>query len=190
MRIQKAVELTKAITELPEERIDQMVGMYRESQPCCVGAHLANILDVDVGEVYDWVRGANEFARLMDVSQAHVILLLREAGAGQAPFDIGDWDNPPAQVWENLSKIEEFPSTRNADFSYCNLANANLSMHDFRDSCFRKTTLIEADLSDGDFRGCCFDEAEMHGAIVTKARFDKATFEMTDLQDVAMEDAY
>ena len=188
MKISKIAQLTWEIALLPPDSFDQNCPVYRENA-CCVGAHLAGILDVSEGFDSDFHRGADEFARILDVSRAHVTLLLRQAGAPHDPFGIQDWEIPVADVWAKLRTIEEFPPIQNTDFSRCDLSGADMSYYDFSGSNFFRAYLGETQMLGATFLNCCFDEACMERAKVAGADFEGATFNLTDVAECYLHEA-
>ena len=72
------------------------------------------------------------WGRMMNANRAHLVIMLREAGAGHYPFSDAEWPSTPAQVWENLAQMEQLPDLKGAnlsriDFKWADLASANLS---------------------------------------------------------------
>ena len=47
---------------------------------------------------------------LIKANRAHMMIMLREAGAGHDPFGGSEWSSTQAQVWENLAKVEQLPN--------------------------------------------------------------------------------
>ena len=54
---------------------------------------------------------------LMKANRAHLVIMLREAGAGHDPFGNAEWSSTPTQVWENLAQVKQLPTLDGADFS-------------------------------------------------------------------------
>ena len=46
---------------------------------------------------------------MMNANRAHLVIILREAGAGHDPFGNAEWPSTPAQVWENLPRCSNSP---------------------------------------------------------------------------------
>ena len=72
------------------------------------------------------------WGRMMNANRAHLVIMLREAGAGHYPFSDAEWSSTPAQVWENLAQMEQLPDLKGAglsglDFKWADLASANLT---------------------------------------------------------------
>lgn len=91
---------------LNPKRIDQGNGVFHKDEPCCVGAHLANILT----KYRDYEVGIEAFCNLVGASKRQVYWMLEEAGGGNHPFSPFSWDLPVAEVFTNLRKIEKLPS--------------------------------------------------------------------------------
>ena len=166
----KGIEVFEQVAELPDELIDQEIGWYNEGVPCCVGAHLANILGEETNE-RDFLDGIDAWAELMGGNRAHAILLLRQAGAGISPIGNLAWSLPLSEVWENLKKIEELPSLVGAD-----LADEILCYADLSDSDFTK-----ANFADSDLKGSVFNNANLTRARFTFAYLCDANFEGANL---------
>ena len=92
------------------------------------------------------------WGRMMNANRAHLVIMLREAGAGHDPFRNAEWSSTPAQVWENLAQVEQLP----------NLNGANLSGVDFK-----WADLAFADLPNVDLTGADLSWADMKGANLT-----------------------
>ena len=180
MLIKTIAEVTEGMKYIPIDDIFQ--GNPVSNPPCCVGAHLAHFLDVAEGDHADYMRGADEFARLLDVSRAHIVLLLRAAGAPHDPFGREIWKVPVAEVWTKLKTIEEMPSVLNADFSQCELGRANLAYYDFTGCNFQAANLCDAFMHDAVFNQCDFTEAKLIDADVSRSEFEGATFDLADLE--------
>ena len=57
------------------------------------------------------------WGRMMKANRAHLVIMLREAGAAHDPFSDSEWPFTPAQVWENLAQVEQLPDLKGADLS-------------------------------------------------------------------------
>ena len=132
---------TMSITDLP---IDQLAETYKNDKtPCCIGARLAGYFEIESGY---YLEGIDEFAKRLGGNRAHVILMLREAGAGYDPLSADDWDNSLKSVWQNLLEIEELPSLSGADLRGVNLRGADLRNTDFSGADFSYANLTFTDL--------------------------------------------
>ena len=92
------------------------------------------------------------WGRMMNANRAHLVIMLREAGAGHYPFSDAEWPSTPAQVWENLAQMEQLPDLKGAnlsgiDFKWADLAHANLSGADLSGTDLRWADLTAADLT-------------------------------------------
>ena len=105
---------------------DQAKGTYVKEGSCCVGAKLACALDVAEGSDQDYIKGADAFAEAIGGTRVHVILLLRQAGAGHNPLSSSEWPKSREEVWGNLMQIEELPDLSGADLSGADLSGADL----------------------------------------------------------------
>ena len=133
--------------------VDQSNGQWQEDGRCCVGARLAHTLGVETGNFLD---GVDAWAREMGGNRAHVILLLRRAGAGRDALGADEWPDSPREVWANLSEEEELPALAGAD-----LRGADLRGADLRNSDLTRANLAGADLTAADLRGACLDGANL-----------------------------
>ena len=71
------------------------------------------------------------WGEMMNANRAHLVIMLREAGAGHDPFRNAEWSSTPAQVWENIAQMEQLPDLKDADlsgvdFKWANLIGTNL----------------------------------------------------------------
>ncbi len=134
---------------------------------------------------------------MMKANRAHLVIMLREAGAGHDPFGDAEWPSTSTQVWENLAKVEQLPTLDGADLSgldfkwadldgadlkgadltgtnlrWAGLDGADLKGANLTGTDLRWATLMDADLSHTDLRGAIVDgtilvEADLTGANVT-----------------------
>ena len=107
--------------DLPNIYVDQREGDYNREEGCCVGAHLARILD-EFGDIQtpllntmnDYIMGAAAWTKLiaepLGGSILHAQALLQDAGAGDVPFGPKPWPTPPADVFQKLLEVEKLPS--------------------------------------------------------------------------------
>ena len=84
------------------------------------------------------------WGRMMGANRAHLVIMLREAGAGHDPFGDAEWPSTPTQVWENLAKVEQLPNLDGADLSGLDFKWADLSNTDLTGTDLRWTTLVGA----------------------------------------------
>ena len=178
----KGIEIFKAIAELEPGRVNQNHGTYTREKPCCVGAHLAHQLDVSWEKdpdayprhLNDYFRGADEWAKKMGVTRAHVIIMLRNAGAGQNPLSGKNWKYSPTEVYKNLLEIEEFPTLVGVNLSKENLVNADLQGVDFTDANLISTSLRRTNLKYANFTNAKLLKADFEGANLWKANLTNA----------------
>ena len=155
---------------------DQEQGAYHEDGPCCVGAKLAACFGQDRGLWDDYIVGYRAFAEELGANKAHVLVMLREAGAGDDPFSSEPWPNDRETVWANLMKIEELPSLAGKDLRYTSFSDSpGLKGSSFREADLRHANFARADVTDA-----CFEGANIlgcswtGGAIMTKVPPDAA----------------
>ena len=114
---------------------------------------------------------------MMKANRAHLVIMLREAGAGHDPFGNTEWSSTPAQVWENLAQVQQLPTLNGADlsgvdFKWADLTGVNLKGANLAGADLRWATLMGANLKGVDLRGAIIngtilDEADLTGANVT-----------------------
>ena len=117
------------------------------------------------------------WGRMMKANRAHLVIMLREAGAGHDPFGNTEWSSTPAQVWENLAQVQQLPTLNGADlsgvdFKWADLTGVNLKGANLAGADLRWATLMGANLKGVDLRGAIIngtilDEADLTGANVT-----------------------
>lgn len=173
--IKDVIRDTSVITE---REVDQGMGCYRHSKPCCVGALLAGHFKVHRDNSYDYMRGYKAFAEALGGNGAHVIMMLRQAGAGEYPFNSKDWDIPVKEVWNNLYAIETLPTITEHKFHECNFEGHNfddidLTRCDFFDSDFTDASLKNAVCVETDFT-CDMRRANFSGAYLDRCNFAEA----------------
>ena len=156
--------------------------------PCCVGAKMALALHVAENCYTDYVRGADTWAKLMGLSRAHVILLLRQAGAGYDPLSGSDWYCSREAVWQNLIEIEEAPelryaSLRRADLEGADLSGTDLVGADLRDANLTEASLEGADLTGADLRGSRCWDMNARSATLREVNLESARLESADLRN-------
>ena len=109
------------------------------------------------------------WGRMMGANRGHLVIMLREAGAGHDPFGDKEWPLSPAQVWENLAQVEQLPDLNGADFSgvdfkWANLSDADLKGADLTGINFKWAILMDTDLSDANLTGADLRWADLDGA--------------------------
>ena len=183
LTIRQAAERTH---EVMNRKITCIQGVYSPGRACCLGAHLADILNVGGSGLNDFTSGADAFAEFMGANRAQAILLLRKAGAPHCPFGGSaprhgrlKWRVPIETVWRNLMLIDELPETRG-----CNLAFEILSY----------ASLERIDLENAQLQGASFDHAylgaarlanaNLQDAELSQANLDKADLSRADLRYV------
>ena len=194
----------RRITDLPDELIDQEYGAYRMANtpmPCCVGAHLANLLGVNEGNGSDYMRGTDAWIDLIGGNRAHAILLLRLAGAGLYPLGSEPWIIPVKQVWQNLWKIEELPvlaeaNLRGMDFDHADMRNVKLKRKhpevcsyyatDFERASLYGSNFAYTDLRAANLKGANLEHANFEGANLSDAYLNGVTLGNTNFKNADM----
>ena len=131
------------------------------------------------------------WGRMMNANRAHLVIMLREAGAAHYPFSDAEWPSTPAQVWENLAQMEQLPDLKDADlsgvdFKWADLAHANLKGADLSGTDLRWADLTAADLtganlSNANLSWASLMEADLQGANLTGADLNRTNLTGADL---------
>ena len=150
--------------------ITQSQGQWQEDGRCCAGARIAHVLGVISGNFLD---GVDAWAREMGGNRAHVILMLRRAGAGWDPLGSDQWPTSPREVWANLSNEEDLPL----------LAGANLQGADLRGADLKNADLTGANLAGADLSGADLSGADLRWACLSGANLEDIFFNETTMAD-------
>ena len=129
------------------------------------------------------------WGRMMGANRAHLVIMLREAGAGHDPFGDAEWPSTPTQVWENLAKVEQLPNLDGADLSGLDFKWADLSNTDLTGTDLRWTTLVGANLEDADLRGAIIDGTNLEEADLTGANLTGVNLRSAYLDDTKLDGA-
>ena len=127
------------------------------------------------------------WGRMMGANRGHLVIMLREAGAGHDPFGDKEWPLSPAQVWENLAQVEQLPDLNGADFSGVDFKWANLSDADLKGAAltginFKWAILMDANLTGDDLRWADLDGADMKGTNLTGTNLRWTTLVCANLE--------
>ena len=161
-----------------------------------IGERLARALEL--GSEATFYEGADAFAKLFGGTRIHLTVLLRDAGAGNNPLGVFDWDNHIEAVWNRLSEEEELPDLRDQDLwgiylehadlteidlegtelNWCNMAHTILTNANLRETGLQGVRLRHADLDYADLTG-----ARMIGADLRHTSLFCANLNETDLTD-------
>ena len=141
----------------------------------------------------------------MKANRAHLVIMLREAGAGHDPFGNAEWPSTPAQVWENLAQVQQLPTLDGADLSgvdfkwadlgLTKLSNVDLTGADLRWANMDGVDLKGANLTGADLRwatlaGANLSNADLRGAIIDGTNLDEADLTGANLTGVNLHSAY
>ena len=145
------------------------------------------------------------WGRMMNANRAHLVIMLREAGAGHDPFSDAEWPSTPAQVWENLAKVEQLPDLEGAnlsgvDFKWADLAHAKLKGADLSGTDLRWADLTATDLTGANLTGADLSwaslmeadlqDADLRGAILNRTNLTGADLTRTNMAGVNLHSAY
>ena len=167
MRIQEAIEKVRATASLPN--MDPSQECWRDNGQCSLEARLCRALSSENVHLYDL---PDAWGRMMGANRAQLVIMLREAGASHDPFGNTEWPLPPAQVWENLARVEQLPNLNGADlsgvdFKWADLDGADLTGADLTGTDLRWAGLAGANLSNADLRGAIVGGTALDGADLT-----------------------
>ncbi len=170
--------------------IDQNEGYFKSGEPCCVGAHLAHLLE---GERYFQV-GRKSLIRKMrekfpEFNFGHLSLIARSVGIDVALFGTRTWEIKPSVLFRRLAEIEELPSLQKADLRGENLHDADLRNADLRGADLRVSNLRGADIRNADLRGANLRGADLRNADLRDADLRKADLRDADLNNAQREGA-
>ena len=195
-RMQQVIRDTEVITAKP---IDQRWGDYKPAEACCVGARLARFFNVAEMCPSDYRRGMKAFAKALGGTTAHVILMLRLAGAGESPFSSSEWPIPPEDVWENLKYFEELPELRGNSFKdesfvgqvfdNLNLSTMMFELCDMRDVTFKDCIIRFTSFRNTDMHRSTWDGCEIVKCDFTSTNLSSADFRGATVRDCEFNDA-
>ena len=184
------IQVFSKIAELEPKRINQMNGYYKHGSSCCVGAYLAHYLDSEKLQSDGYYKtGIAEWARVIGGNELHVILLLRQSGAGHDPFSEEPWENSVKEVWENLQKIETLPETKGGNFARMHLGESDLSGADLRDADLSYCYLSYTNLAGSDLTGAYLTGADLTGVDLTGAKLTDAKLTDSELTGAKLANA-
>ena len=179
--MERVAKITQYFTDLPANEIDQGQASYGK-RPCCVGAHLAHLLQVGETErTAAYLSGADALARRLGGTRAHLILMLRECGASYDPFDNAPWHLPAAEVFQRLATIETLPSLVGADLHATNLRGAILEGVNLTGANLAEAKCLWADLRRANLTEANLREADLAFADLSGANLTRATCSWEDL---------
>ena len=166
-KIQEAVEKVRKILAFPDK--NPFREYWRKDHRYTLIAQPFHTLSSENDHPYSL---PDAWGRMMNANRAHLVIMLREAGAGHDPFGDVEWSSTPAQVWENLAQMEQLPDLKGADlsgidFKWADLAHANLSDADLSNANLSWASLMEANLQDADLRGAILNRTNLTGADLT-----------------------
>ena len=131
---------------------------------------------------------------MMKANRAHLVIMLREAGAGHDPFGDAEWPSTSTQVWENLAKVEQLPTLDGADlsgldFKWADLDGADLSNVDLTGANLRWANLMDTNLSNTNLTGADLRWADLDGADLSNANLTGTDLRWATLMDVNLSHA-
>ena len=126
---------------------------------------------------------------LMKANRAHLVIMLREAGAGHDPFSGSEWSSTPTQVWEKLAKVEQLPNLEGADLSGLDFKWADLDEADLKGANLSGANLSWASLMDTDLKDANLTGADLRWATLDGADLSNANLTGTDLRWTSLQDA-
>ena len=161
--IQETIEKVRETASLPN--MDPSRECWRDNDQCSLEARLCHALSSGSVHLYDL---PDAWGRMMGANRAHLVIMLREAGASHDPFGNTEWPLSPARVWENLARVEQLPDLNGADFSGVDFKWADLTGADLTGTDLRWAGLAGANLSNADLRGAIVGGTALDGADLTR----------------------
>ena len=183
MTIQETIEKVRETASLPNMNPSQEC--WQDNSQCSLEARLCHALSSENVHLYDL---PDAWGRMMGANHAHLVIMLREAGAGHDPFGDTEWTISPAQVWENLARVEQLPDLNGADFSGVDFKHADLNGADLTGTDLRWAGLAGANLSNADLRGAIVggtstNRADLTGANMTGVCLNHAYLDQARLDE-------
>ena len=180
---------------------DQSVGHWDPDKPCCVGARLVgalSALDLDSTDKFSfegkgcrhYIKGIDAFAKLIGGNRAHVILMLKEAGAGHNPLSEAPWPSSREEVWARAARIETLPDLAGANLTGANLTGAYLADADLSGADLSGADLYRANLIDTSLKYANLTGADLAGANLIDADLSDADLSDADLTGADLSGAY
>ncbi len=170
--------------------IDQNEGDFKSGKPCCVGAHLAHLLE---GERYFRVGKESLIRKMREKFPKFNILVLdkiaESMGIDVALFGYRTWEIKPSVLFRRLAEIEELPSLQKADLRGENLHDADLRNADLRGADLRVSNLRGADIRNADLRDADLRGSDLRGADLRDADLSDANLRDADLNNAQREGA-
>ena len=192
-------EILEYFKNLPIERIDQKKSTYSKTKPCCVGAHLANLL-LDKIDYLDGRKGLlKEMKKTFpDINACHIELIFRNIEINN-PWGFKRWNITPYEAFEKISEIEKLPDLPYSNLSYLNLKganlkninlkNANLENADLEDANLENINLSNANLERANLKETNLENADLKNANLENADLRNANLENADLKEANLENA-
>ena len=190
-KIQEAVQKVREILAFPDKNPFQEY--WRKDNQYSLIAQLFHALSSANVHPYSL---PDTWGEMMNANRAHLVIMLREAGAGHDPFRNAEWSSTPAQVWENIAQMEQLPDLKDADlsgvdFKWANLIGTNLKGTDLSGTDLRWADLTAADLtganlSNTDLRCASLMEANLQGANLRGAIVNRTNLTQADLTGANM----
>ena len=199
-KIQEAVEKVRKILAFPDK--NPFREYWRKDHRYTLIAQPFHTLSSENDHPYSL---PDAWGRMMNANRAHLVIMLREAGAGHDPFGDVEWSSTPAQVWENLAQMEQLPDLKGADlsgidFKWADLAHANLSGADLSGTDLRWADLTAADLTGANLSNtnlswaslmeADLQDADLRGAILNRTNLTQADLTRTNMTGVNLHSAY
>ena len=180
MNIQKPTSKAEETESIPDTHPYREY-MKKDNWYCLMAQlfHMPSVLD-SLPE--DW-------CLLIKANRAHLVIMLREAGAGHDPFGGSEWPSTPAQVWENLAKVEQLPNLEGADLSGLDFKWADLDVADLKGANLSGANLSWASLMDTDLKDANLTGADLRWATLDGADLSNANLTGADLRWTVLPDA-
>ena len=199
-KIQEAVEKVRKILAFPDK--NPFREYWRKDHRYSPIAQPFHALSAENVHPYSL---PDAWGQMMNANRAHLVIMLREAGAGHNPFSDSEWSSTPAQVWENLAQMQQLPDLKGADlsgvdFKWADLGSAELSNMDLSGTDLRWADLTAADLTGANLCNANLSwanlmeadlqDADLRGAILNRTNLTGADLTRTNMAGVNLHSAY
>ena len=195
MTIQEAIEKVREAYCLPD--MNPFREYWRKDHRYSRIARLFHALSSENVHPYSL---PDAWGRMMKANRAHLVIMLREAGAGHDPFGDAEWSSTPAQVWQNLARVEQLPTLNGADLSgvdfkwadlgWAKLSNADLTGADLRWADLTGVNLSNTDLSWASLMDADLPNVDLRGAIVNRTNLTRTDLTGANMTEVNLHSAY
>ena len=184
-KFREAVRAGREIAQRPLTRADLFRNPHAARGKTCLGHRLATAL-LQLGTCQ---MGYDAWASMMGANRAHLILMLRNAGAGADPLCHRPWFLPGQIVWEYLEHIQSPPTLVNADMQRTDLFEADLQGADLSGADLYRGRMELADLRGALLKGANMRNINLTGADLRNTDISKADLTQANLRGADLREA-